>query len=201
MFGHRLKMLRKQNRITQSELATLLDVTQQAVSKWESGVSSPDPAALAKIAECFNTTTDNLIGHDSEIQRAFMRRDFALVPIIGLVRAGYGSYAYDEPLGSEPADVKNPSEYFYLSVKGDSMAPFIRDGDLALVRKQPTLDNGDLGVVIYGDNESTLKIYKTSAGKVILEPFNKNYETLIISGDELENLYIFGKVVETKTKW
>ena len=48
----------------------------------------------------------------------------------------------------EYARVKDPGSYFYLLVKGDSMEPRISDSDLALVHRQPTLENGDLGVVI-----------------------------------------------------
>ena len=68
--------------------------------------------------------------------------------------------AYEEDYGKEYARVKDPSSYFYLVVRGDSMEPRIHDGDLALVHRQDTLENGDLGVLIYGDEgEGTLKRY------------------------------------------
>lgn len=126
---------------------------------------------------------------------------FAGVKIIGTVKAGYDALAYEEDLGTSPAAVKDPEEYRYLVVKGDSMAPFIREGDLALVKLQQTLRNGDLGVVIYKDGEATLKKYYYDGTAVILEPFNDEYETVTISGQDLKNLIIFGKVIETSTKW
>ena len=65
-----------------------------------------------------------------------------------------------------------------------------------------TLDNGDLGVLVYGaDGEGTLKKYIQRGNSVILHPFNPAYEELVIKGEELDHLYIAGKVVETKAKW
>jgi repressor LexA len=81
------------------------------------------------------------------------------------------------------------------------MEPGIRDKDLALVRKQATLEDGDLGVVVYGDGEGTLKRFHRKGNTVALQAFNPAYETLILAGEELEKLYIIGKVVETRTKW
>ena len=85
--------------------------------------------------------------------------------------------------------------------KGDSMEPRISDGDLALIHRQNTLDNGDLGVMVYGDGNGTLKKYIQRGNAVVLHPFNPDYEDLIIRGEELDHLYIAGKVVETKAKW
>ena len=122
--------------------------------------------------------------------------------MIGSVRAVYGALAFEEDYGTEYARVKDPQNYFYLVVKGDSMEPRISDGDLALVHRQSTLDSGDLGVIVYGDEgEGTLKKYIQRGNAVVLHPFNTNYEDKIILGEELNQLYIAGKVVETKTNW
>lgn len=124
------------------------------------------------------------------------------IPVVGTVRAGYGALAFEEDYGKEYACVKDPENYFFLVVKGDSMEPRISDGDLALVHRQNTLDNGDLGVLVYGaDGEGTLKKYIQRGNSVILHPFNPAYEEMVIKGEELDHLYIAGKVVETKAKW
>ena len=114
----------------------------------------------------------------------------------------YGALAFEEDYGKEYACVKDPENYFFLVVKGDSMEPRISDGDLALVHRQNTLDNGDLGVLVYGsDGEGTLKKYIQRGNSVVLHPFNPAYEEMVIKGEELDHLYIAGKVVETKAKW
>ena len=152
MFAQRLKELRKLNG-PQATLSSLLGVTQQAVGKWETGRSTPDPQTLARVAAYFKVSTDYLLGCapapiTSAVAAADGPREFP-IPIIGTVRAGFGAFAFEEDYGEEYARVKDPGSYFYLLVKGDSMEPRISDGDLALVHRQPTLENGDLGVVIF----------------------------------------------------
>lgn len=209
MNGTQLRECRKAKGMSQATLSRLLGVTQQAVGKWETGRSNPDPQMLVRLAEVLETTTDYLLGlHSSgkEAEQASCRffGGYAEcpIPVIGTVRAGYGALAFEEDYGTEYARVKDPQNYFYLVVKGDSMEPKISDGDLALVHRQSTLDSGDLGVIVYGDDgEGTLKKYIQRGNAVVLHPFNTSYEDKIIRGEELDHLYIAGKVVETKTKW
>ena len=204
MFSERLKALRKERKLSQAALSAQLGVTQQAVGKWETGRSTPDPATVARLAALLGTTTDVLLGVSPAPQDfggpvgAYMESP---VPVVGSVRAGYGALAFEEDYGTEPAPVKDPENYFYLVVKGDSMEPRIHDGDYALVRRQPTLNNGDLGVMVFDEGEGTLKRYIRRGNAVILQPFNPDYPEKVIRGADLDHLYIAGKVVETKTKW
>ena len=194
-FSELLKQCRKQKGISQAELASKLGVTQQAVGKWESGRSSPDPATVARIAEILSTTADFLLGLYRPVsnvttpeERFFGNYAESLIPVIGTVKAGYGALAFEEDYGQEYARVKDPSNYFYL--------------DLALVHKQDTLENGDLGVLVYGDEgEGTLKRYLQRGNCVVLQPFNPAYNELVIKGEDLNRLHIAGRVVETKAKW
>ena len=82
------------------------------------------------------------------------------------------------------------------------MEPRNQDGDLALIHRQNTLESGDLGVIVYGeDGEGTLKKYIQRGNSIVLQPFNPAYDELVIKGEDLNRLYIAGKVVETKAKW
>lgn len=60
-FGERLYNLRKEKNISQGELADLLNVSRQSVSKWENNISTPDLDKIIKIAEIFNISIDSLI--------------------------------------------------------------------------------------------------------------------------------------------
>ena len=203
MFAQRLKELRKLRGISQVALSSELGLSQQAVGKWETGRSTPDPAMLARIAAFFEVSTDYLLGRAQSAASTDGWRAAGEypIPIIGTVRAGYGALALEEDYGEEYARVKDPQNYFYLLVKGDSMEPRIFEGDLALVRRQQTLESGELGVVVFGDDEGTLKKYIRRGNTVILQPFNSTYPPQIIMGEDLDHLYIAGKVVETRTKW
>ena len=57
--------LRKKMDITQEELATAIGVTNQSVSKWESGQCCPDIALLPALADFFEVSIDELMGHKS----------------------------------------------------------------------------------------------------------------------------------------
>lgn len=60
-FNEKLKMLRKESNLTQEELAERLNVSRQAITKWESGDGTPDIENLKQISILFNTTIDELI--------------------------------------------------------------------------------------------------------------------------------------------
>ena len=61
-FNQRLKDLRKENNISQLELAKLLNMTKMAISHWESGHSEPSISQLIEISNYFDVTVDYLIG-------------------------------------------------------------------------------------------------------------------------------------------
>ena len=58
--GERIMALRKEKNISQSELAKRLNVSRQAVSKWEQGTSSPDTERLIQLAEILGTEVEYL---------------------------------------------------------------------------------------------------------------------------------------------
>ncbi len=62
--GEKIKELRKQKKYTQEQLAEYLDISSQAVSKWETGVSCPDIDMLVKLAVFFGTSIDELLDFD-----------------------------------------------------------------------------------------------------------------------------------------
>lgn len=62
LLGLRIKELRKEKGLRQSELATTLHVSQQAVGSWETGRTVPGADTLNVLADYFNVTTDYLLG-------------------------------------------------------------------------------------------------------------------------------------------
>lgn len=67
--GRRIAQLRKEQGMTQEELAQKLDVSSQAVSKWENDVSCPDISLLTQLADVLHTTTDYLLsGKTDEVR-------------------------------------------------------------------------------------------------------------------------------------
>ena len=65
-FGQRLQRLRKNASLTQEEVATKLNMTGQAVSKWENDVSAPDISVLVELSDILGVTLDELLGKERE---------------------------------------------------------------------------------------------------------------------------------------
>lgn len=108
------------------------------------------------------------------------------IPIVGRVAAGTPIDALENLEGTInlPEEWATGEEVFILKVKGDSMASLLFDGDWAIVRKQPTAQNGDLVVARMGD-EATIKRFQKRGAKIILKPENPDYEPILVKSDEV----------------
>lgn len=66
MIGQKIRDLRKQKRMSQTELAKSAGVSQTTVTAWETGKAEPSSSAVAKLADIFNVTTDYLLGRPNK---------------------------------------------------------------------------------------------------------------------------------------
>ena len=64
-FGQTIKSLRREANMTQENLAELLSISPQAVSRWETDAAMPDISLLPPLANLFNVTTDYLLGMET----------------------------------------------------------------------------------------------------------------------------------------
>ncbi len=126
-------------------------------------------------------------GHDQEAPQP--------LPVVGVVRAGTPQPPMEdiEEYISVDRSIARAGGTFFLRVKGDSMInAAIVEGDLALVRPQPTAENRDI-VVAMVEGEATLKRFYRERSRIRLQPENPNMQPIIVNpGDELA---IIGKVV------
>ena len=120
------------------------------------------------------------------------RREVVNVPLIGQVAAGQPILAVENitnyfPI---PAEFLNNSETFMLNVKGDSMINMgIYDGDMIIVRRQQTADNGEVIVALVDDSATVKRVYKED-GHYRLQPENDFMDPIIV-----DNVEIVGKVI------
>lgn len=90
-FGKRIQELRKQNNVTQEDLAAELGVTAAAVSKWENNYTLPDIMMLCALADYFNVTTDELLCRYASRKRAILLADdLPLGEKMKVIVKGYG---------------------------------------------------------------------------------------------------------------
>ncbi|MFA4937593.1 MAG: transcriptional repressor LexA [Patescibacteria group bacterium] len=118
--------------------------------------------------------------------------NFIEIPLLGIIAAGEPIEAIEIPETiSIPKELTlDQGRHYALRVRGDSMQDDgIFDSDTVIVREQPVVDNGEIGVAIINGNEATLKrIYKEKNG-VRLQPANKNYKPIFT-----KNVLIQGRV-------
>jgi SOS-response transcriptional repressor LexA len=110
------------------------------------------------------------------------------IPIYGTIKAGYDYVAEQNIVGYKVASKSEVSdgEYFYLVVKGDSMIDDgIYEGYHVLVKRQNTVPNGKIGVVIVNGDEATLKRVYYDGDNVILQAANKNIPPRVLPINEV----------------
>ena len=113
----------------------------------------------------------------------------ATVPLMGRIAAGVPISAiqdHTQDIGVPP-DLIAGGEHFALEVKGDSMIDAgINEGDIIIVRRCDTADNGDIVVALVEKEEATLKRLRKKGASIALEAANPNYETRIFGPDQVD---------------
>lgn len=77
MLSNELKRLRSLHKMTQAELAQKVGFSQQAIARWETGRSTPDPNTLIKLSKIFDVTVDELIGNKKPSGGYYLNPDTA----------------------------------------------------------------------------------------------------------------------------
>jgi len=97
-FNEKLQKLRKENKYSQEELADLLDVTRQSVSKWESGQTYPEMDKLLAICKIFNCSLDDLTNDEIKEISADKKNDINSVidSALSLIDKAYKMFTHME---------------------------------------------------------------------------------------------------------
>ena len=137
MFSYNLKVLRKRAGLTQVELARKLHVANGTIAMWETGKREPNFETIQKIAGILNVSIDDLIGEHRESLISPKKRGIK-IPVLGRVVAGVPVEAVQDVIDYEEIDeeMAKTGEFFALQIKGDSMEPRIKSGDVVIVRNQ-----------------------------------------------------------------
>lgn len=107
-------------------------------------------------------------------------------PIVGRIAAGQPVLAVENIEGTLMLDpvFSKSGKTFLLKVKGMSMKDAgILDGDLVLVRQQPTAENGDIVAALVND-EATVKVFSRKHDRVVLEPANPEFKPIAIRKED-----------------
>jgi repressor LexA len=137
---------------------------------------------------CTYPETPERIMHGDEQFSVFL-------PVVGVVRAGVPHPPVEDIKEYRSVDrtIARSGAAYFLQVKGDSMINAgVLEGDLALIKPQPTAENRDM-VVALVDGEATLKWFYHEGNRVRLQPANPNMAAIYVTPDR--DITIIGKVV------
>ena len=199
--GNRIEKSRKALGMTQEELANTLGLNKSTIQRYESGkiekIKLPIIEAMANtlgvrpeyLAAKSDTSENNIeVLPNSKVH---------MIPVFETVSAGFGAYANDCIIDYIPlyiANISDVPDMMCIKVSGDSMYPKIEDGDIIVVRKQSSVDNGQIAVVLIDGEEGVVK--KINFGKNFMEllSINPMYPPRLFENEEVERISIVGLV-------
>ena len=124
--------------------------------------------------------TKDLPNKNVQSINSFNEESYLNIPLVGSIAAGEAIEAInssDSMISIPRSIVSKNSTYFGLKVKGLSMIDEgIFDGDIAIIKKTNSAENGKIAAVLTLDNEITLKKVKMTNQKIYLIPANKAYQ-------------------------
>ena len=215
--GSLISKLRKEKRISQEELASLLGCTKQTISNYERNARRPDYETLEAIADVLNVPIGFFLS-DSE-RKAKLDQIYKTYNILemrhpqlpaGLVRASdlpmrrvpiLGPVAAGQPIPAmreydDYVDIPDTGGRYdaALRVQGDSMTPHYLPNDLVFIRYCDDVIDGQIAAVALDDDVVLKKVYHVSGG-VTLISVNPAYAPMIFTSDDVSNIHIVGLAV------
>ena len=207
--GNKIRQYRKQNSLTQDELAKKLGLGKGTISNYESGYRTPQEYRLFELSEVLGVSINDLFPPTVKKEKDINHVYNQLEPprqqkVYNLAERELEEQRYiqdhDDYVGQtaagEPIEGQQPipmigSETVNLLVNGDSMEPGFSDGDVIKYHPQPELENGEIGVFAINGGV-TMKKFRRN-GDIRLESLNKKYEDIVI--EETDDFNILGKVI------
>lgn len=187
-----------------NKVASEIGCSSGSVTAWKNENRIPRSTTLRKIADYFGVSPNDLLS--SAPEENISKREVIKIPVLGYVAAGIPIEAIEDVLDYEELnadDYDGNYEYFGLKIRGDSMYPRIQDGDVVIVRRQPTVESGEIAIVSVDREEATCKKVKFHETGIELISLNENYEPMFFSAKEAveKSITILGKVVELRGKF
>lgn len=208
--NERIAARRKELGLTLDEVAAFVGVNKGTVSRWESGeIDNMRRDKIAKLAEVLKVSPLFVMGMKDDGTAApspRARKKGVRIPVLGSVAAGIPIEAIEDIIDYEEidADLARTGDFFALQIRGASMEPVLYEDDIVIIRKQSTVDTGDIAIVLINGDEATVKKIRRERNGVMLVGYNTAvYEPHFYTNEEIESLpvQIIGKVIELRRKF
>lgn len=203
-----IKELRNTQHLTQTELAEKVGYSDKSmIAKIEKGQIDLPQSKIEQFAKVLGVTPSYLMGWEENPKFKFETQSVPhhaqRIKVLGRVAAGTPIEMIEDVIDYEEMPLDAGGDYFGLIIHGDSMEPKISDGDVVIVKQQPYIDNGQIGIVtINGDDATCKRIYKYAESLVLMST-NPKYPPMEFSKEQVQSLpvRILGRVVELRAKF
>jgi len=214
-FGDILKELRKERRISQTELGVYLDVGKTAVCNYETGVAVPSSDKLIILANIFGVSIDYLLGRTDKQGEPYegyghFKEDgesysiAAKVPLYKEITSPELQANDAAEFVNAPQSLEELSGCFALYIQRDTCAGEvlsrrgIRAGDTLFVRKQTVLETGDIGLIFVEGEGLVIGGIKNGKNSIsVLQADGQPMRKYIL---DKTNVHIIGKAIYAMVK-
>ena len=197
--GDRIKKLRKEKGISVDKLAELIGKDRATVYRYESqDIEKMPTSVLEPLAKALGTTPAALMGWEPNAV-AIPSENIFMRPLYNSVAAGFGVIADNTVVFYIPTHITAPTEqeqYIWINVQGDSMSPLIDDGSKILVKKQDSVDSGQIGVVLIDDEDAVVKKINYGSDWIELVSVNPYYPPRRFEKQDMLRVRVLGLVKE-----
>lgn len=206
-FKDRLRDLRLSRGLTLQQVADYVGLQKAAIYKYEHGLTvNPKRSLIEKLAVLFQVSPSYLLGINDDEEKSDSVTKGVRIPVLGNVAAGIPITAITDVEDWEeiPEKLASSGTYFALRIKGQSMEPRIKNGDVVIVRQQSDVDTGDVAIVLVNGDEATVKEIKKLDTGIMLIGWNAAvYSPRFYGAKDIKSLpvRIIGKVVELRGKF
>lgn len=187
-----------ESKIPITRIAEKSGISRAHIYKIISGEKNVSSITLENICKAININPASL--YNGKVEKI----NSIKIPVLGVIPAGIPIEAIEDILDYEEIseDMASKGEYFALKVRGDSMLPTIKDGDIVIVRKQDDAESGKICVVMINGYDATLKQIKKETNGIWILPHNSScdFKPTFYSNKEIINLpvRIIGVAVEIR---
>ncbi|WP_434795948.1 LexA family protein [Staphylococcus equorum] len=195
VIGKRIKELRKQKKLTQTDLSKLTGYKQNTISSHENGTRGLDELDIMNYCEALGVTPTDLFQKEQpQIETLPVKK----IPVVSQISAGLPIYSEENLIDYiyfSKEKLSDDKEEFGLKVSGDSMNKIFDEGDVVVIEKDSIVENGQLGVVMINGYNGTVKRIRYNNDQIILIPESNNpnhYPQVYNKNDEVK---VVGRVV------
>lgn len=202
--GKMINQRRTELKLTLEQVGQAVGVGKSTVKKWEDGyISNMRRDKIALLAKVLKMNPVSFITgefkEEEDQATPLPQTNVFMRPVYDSISAGFGVIAQDVPVDYMPTYITCPSEqdkYIWINVHGDSMSPLIDDGSKILVKKQSSVDSGQIAAVLVDDEEAVVKKILYNDNTVELHSVNPYYPPRVFKNNDVTRVQILGLVKE-----